>query len=233
MLTVRRSTEDRSGKVFMHTNRLFPCDTAPDWVTDSEVPGKVPGTEELVRLAQYGDRAALAELCRRYAPLIASTVRRYRGLRPEWEDLTQSAFEAFVRSAQEFDPQTGVFFGHYIKLRVQGAVRTAVRRRELQMKRSRSLEEDAGPTEPGAHSRQGGAMRLYEEDGGMRAAFLRVEWEELLATLTVRERAAIEWTVLRGYRTQDLADRTNVGRETVKTWRRRGLRKLRAALARD
>ncbi len=228
MLTVRRSTEDRSGKVFMHTHRLFlfPCETAPDWVTD----GEVPGAEELVRLAQYGDRAALAELCRRYAPLIASTVRRYRGLRTEWEDLTQSAFEAFVRSAQEFDPQTGVFFGHYIRLRVQGAVRTAVRRCELQMKRSLPLEEDAGPAGPGA--RQGGAMRLHEEDGGMRAAFLRVEWEELLAALTVRERAAIKWTILRGYRTQDLADKANVGRETVKTWRRRGLRKLRAALAR-
>ena len=208
-------------------------DSAAGLASSAQPPSEsAPPSEELALQAQRGDRSALAALCDRYAPLIKSAVRRYLGQRAQWDDLSQSACESFIRSVRDFDPLAGVFFGYYIRLRIMGAVRTVARRHDVL--RSRSLPLD--PTDfdvPQGDAREGGTLWPALEDSAAHAALSHIEWEELFAALTPRERAAIEWTVLRGYRTRDLATAAHVGRETVKTWRQRGLRKLRAALARD
>ncbi len=191
-----------------------------------------PAPEELALQAQRGDRSALAALCDRYAPLIKSAVRRYRGQRAQWDDLSQSACESFIRAVQNFDPLAGVFFGYYIRSRVMGGVRTVARRHDVLLSRSLPLD----PTDfgvPQGDAREGGTLWPALEDSAAHAALSHIEWEELFATLTPRERAAVEWTVLRGYRLRDLATAAQVGRETVKTWRQRGLSKLRAALSRE
>ena len=199
-----------------------------------------PPSEELALQAQHGDRSALAALCDRYGPLIKSTVRRYRGLREQWEDLSQSACESFIRSVRDFDPQSGVFFGYYIRVRITGAVRTTARRYDVLRVRSLPLDPadfdvpqgDAHPGESPGGSHGGRAWPALA-DSAAHAALSHIEWEELFGALTPRERTAIEWTVLQGYRTRDLATAAHVGRETVKTWRQRGLRKLRAALTKE
>lgn len=166
--------------------------------------------------AQTGDQEATAWLCVQYAPLVRSIAARYRGLYQDHDDLVQIGFLRLLESIRTFDPTRGVYFGYYAKRNIHAGMWTSVRRQRREKER-RQAARDAEAAE---------TLLLELTDPSACEAFGLPEWADGLAALTDRERLAIVYTVLLGYTTSELADVCGVGRETVKTWRKRGLQKL-------
>ncbi|MHB1629708.1 MAG: sigma-70 family RNA polymerase sigma factor [Bacilli bacterium] len=177
----------------------------------------------LAILAKTGDQLANQVLCERFTPLVYATVSRYREHAQERGDLLQVGYESLLRAIREFDPAQGVYFAHFAKLRVRAGVYTAVRRSEARQNREF------------ADLRHNGARidRLLANAVDAQAChpYLATEWSDLFSLLSARERIAVEWTVLRDFSTKEVADIYGVSKETVKTWRRRALKKLRSAVS--
>lgn len=177
-------------------------------------------TGALVARAQAGDSAAKEELCRRYEPLIAASARVYKGPHADWEDLMQAGYVEFLAAIRDFDVERGVYFGHFARLRVRGGVRTAIRRQE------RRLQAEQMPVEAD------GSLVAFADHSADQAASAS-EWSGLFSGLSPREKLAVQWIVLRGFSTTELAQKEGVSRETAKTWLRRAMQKLRARLGGD
>lgn len=179
----------------------------------------------LATLAKAGDRRASQELCERFAPLVHASVRRYREHVQEREDLLQVGYEALLRAVREYEPEQGVYFAHFVKLRVRAGVYAAVRRSETRQGREFADQYNTGTRI--AH------LLANAVDARASQSFQSAEWNDLFHLLSARERIAIEWTVLRDFSTKEVADIYGVSKETVKTWRKRALKKLYAALLAD
>ena len=179
----------------------------------------------LATLAKAGDRRASQELCERFAPLVHASVRRYREHVQEREDLLQVGYEALLRAVREYEPEQGVYFAHFVKLRVRAGVYAAVRRCETRQGREFADQYNTGTRI--AH------LLANAVDARASQSFQSAEWNDLFHLLSARERIAIEWTVLRDFSTKEVADIYGVSKETVKTWRKRALKKLYAALLAD
>ncbi len=175
-------------------------------------------------MAKLGDKEALAQLCQDFAPLVEASAKRYVGWKNAWEDLMQIGYEQLVQGILSFDSNRGVFLSHYLKRLVQGSIWSAVRRREKE--RTRVAKGVPGGDE---EDRELSVELLADET--MAGLFLEVEWEELFTTLSPREKIAIRYTVLMDYRDREVAAAYGVSKDTVKTWRKRGIAKLRKAYA--
>ncbi len=177
--------------------------------------------EGLLRLAQQGDAEALDALCRIYAPLVEASAKRYWGWRNAWEDLMQVGYEHLVKALLTYDCGRGVYLSHFLKRRVQGAILTAVRQweREQSMRTMQNRAHDDYDDWP---------LGVEElADAAALAGLLEVEWQGWFAHLSPREILAIRCTVLMDYTDREVAAAYCVSRETVKTWRKRAIAKLR------
>ncbi len=179
----------------------------------------------LAALAKAGDRLASQALCERFTPLVQASVSRYREHVQEREDLQQVGYEALLRAIREFDPTQGVYFAHFAKLRVRAGVYAAVRRSE-----TRQGREIADRRHNGAHI---DLLLANAVDAQAHHSYQTAEWSDLFHLLSPRERIAVEWTVLRDFSTKEVAAVFGVSKETVKTWRKRALKKLYRALLAD
>ena len=77
--------------------------------------------DEQISLAQNGDRAATEAVLEQFQPLLRSRMHRlWTRLREtlttlEWEDVEAQMTLFFLSRLQAFNPQTGVYFAHYIE----------------------------------------------------------------------------------------------------------------------
>lgn len=176
----------------------------------------------LVKRGYDGDKDAAEELCTRYGPLIRKASRRYSfSMR---RDLEQEGWIALLKAMQSYNPELGVPFAGYAKAVVYGDVRSAARRDTRQSDRV---------IHPGAWSDDDGGDGLDSvADAHTLEAFLQVEWEMTWPTLfasaglSPREALCMK-ALMEGIRPADLAHKEGVSVETVKTWRKRGMQKLR------
>ncbi|SFU65952.1 RNA polymerase sigma factor [Alicyclobacillus macrosporangiidus] len=192
-----------------------------------------------VLAAQQGDMLAMAELVAEFSNVVLAAARRYRGA--WYEDAVQEGYVALITAVYAYDPDRSVPFPAFVHAMVRGGVRTAMRREWV--RQARWVYDDGGPEGEGwdavwdralARGDSSGALgSMVMADGrfGMPEAALEAEWRILFvqAGLSPRERIGVE-ALVEGWTLPELAARFGVDRETCKTWRKRGLRKLRAAL---
>lgn len=99
-------------------------------------------TEELIRLAQSGDRDASEILVTENAGLIWSIARRYTGRGTELEDLYQLGCLGFLKAVEGFDCSYGTQFSTYAVPKISGEIRRFLRD-DGAVKVSRGIKEQA------------------------------------------------------------------------------------------
>ena len=99
-------------------------------------------TEELIRLAQKGDRGACEQLINENSGLIWSVARRFIGRGAETDDLYQLGCLGFLKAVEGFDLEFGTQFSTYAVPKISGEIRRFLRD-DGTLKISRSLKEQA------------------------------------------------------------------------------------------
>lgn len=99
-------------------------------------------TEELIRLAQSGDREAAELLVSENSGLIWSIARRFIGRGTETDDLYQIGCLGFLKAVEGFDTEFGTQFSTYAVPKISGEIRRFLRD-DGAIKVSRSLKEQA------------------------------------------------------------------------------------------
>lgn len=99
-------------------------------------------TEELIRLAQSGDREAGETLVSENSGLIWSVARRFIGRGTETDDLYQLGCLGFLKAVEGFDLEFGTQFSTYAVPKIAGEIRRFLRD-DGAVKVSRSLKEQA------------------------------------------------------------------------------------------
>ena len=99
-------------------------------------------TEELIRLAQKGDKDAAEKLVSENSGLIWSVARRFIGRGAETDDLYQLGCLGFLKAVEGFDLEFGTQFSTYAVPKISGEIRRFLRD-DGTLKVSRSLKEQA------------------------------------------------------------------------------------------
>ncbi len=99
-------------------------------------------TEELIALAQSGDRGAGEQLITENSGLIWSVARRFLGRGTEADDLYQLGCLGFIKAVEGFDLEFGTQFSTYAVPKIAGEIRRFLRD-DGAVKVSRSLKEQA------------------------------------------------------------------------------------------
>lgn len=99
-------------------------------------------TEELIALAQSGDKAAQETLVNENSGLIWSVARRFIGRGTETEDLFQLGCIGFLKAVDGFDLEFGTQFSTYAVPKIAGEIRRFLRD-DGAIKVSRTLKEQA------------------------------------------------------------------------------------------
>lgn len=99
-------------------------------------------TEELIALAQSGDKAAQETLVNENSGLIWSVARRFIGRGTETEDLYQLGCIGFLKAVDGFDLEFGTQFSTYAVPKISGEIRRFLRD-DGAIKVSRTLKEQA------------------------------------------------------------------------------------------
>ena len=177
-------------------------------------------TEQQVALAQNGDQEAIATLCQAFTPLILKIVARYQGHRQEYEDLQQIGYVHLLEAIHDYNASYGVYFAYYAHHKIQGAIFGQVRKIE----RETSRLDDRMCHQQDEHDDDDVFAHLCAKNPAMEAHLL---WQETLALLSPRERLYLTAVIVQGYTMPEVATSCHVGLETVHTWRKRALAKLR------
>ena len=99
-------------------------------------------TEELIALAQQGDKTASERLVTENAGLIWSVARRFMGRGTEADDLYQLGCLGFIKAVEGFDLEFGTQFSTYAVPKIAGEIRRFLRD-DGAVKVSRSVKEQA------------------------------------------------------------------------------------------
>ena len=98
--------------------------------------------EELIALAQKGDRDASEALVTENSGLIWSVARRFLGRGVEGDDLYQLGCLGFLKAVDGFDPEYGTQFSTYAVPKISGEIRRFLRD-DGAVKVSRTIKEQA------------------------------------------------------------------------------------------
>ena len=99
-------------------------------------------TEELIRQAQKGSKAAAETLVSENSGLIWSVSRRFQGRGTEMDDLYQLGCLGFLKAVEGFDPDFGTQFSTYAVPKIAGEIRRFLRD-DGAVKVSRELKEQS------------------------------------------------------------------------------------------
>lgn len=208
--------------------------------------------QTLVAAASAGDAQAMNLLAYHFRPLIVRAAKRY--LRVGYEEAVQEGYLALLEAVRQFEPAFGVPFTGFLNAKLRGDVRTAMRRLwryEEHIDRASGGRDDSrfdaevwdalqaggrggrgggglgGRSASGAAAVGGSGSGLDVADAYELAEFYMVLEQ---VPLSSRERLAVTG-MLRRESCADMAKQCGVSIDTVRTWRKRALRKLREALS--
>jgi RNA polymerase sigma-70 factor (ECF subfamily) len=182
----------------------------------SDAPGDDPIAPLLARVAA-GDRAAFRDLYAATAPKLMGVMLRMLGTRAEAEDALQEVFTRVWSKAGRYDPALGSGLGWMIALA-----------RNLAIDRLRARPADIASAEDGAadavaDGRPGAEARLVAQGEARRVV-------DCMGQLEPDRAAAVRGAYLQGQSYQQLADRHGVPLNTMRTWLRRALIRLRECI---
>lgn len=174
----------------------------------------------LVEKARGGDEDALAEIIERLQPLLIASIRRYYNRPKEYEDLIQDGNLKIIQSLGEYDPNRGVYFLGYIKMKIKHLYLDKHKERH-----HGSLNEKLG---------DGGTEAidlLVGEEVDFLGNIVREEDREkvlrLLELLTPRQRQVITMFYGREMTLDQIAEELGVAYRTVVNIKARALEKMR------
>ena len=157
-------------------------------------------------------------VCEQFYPLIHRTLNKYR-IRWEREEYMQVGRIALWEAYRNYDPGRGPFAAlavPYVEGRILHALKRQYRLPQVPFSSFQQDDEERAIDWPDPLAEQ---------------AFNRCEWEELLETLTEglseREQIVVREHLVQGIPMTELAQRYGVSGDTVKTWKKRALRKMR------
>lgn len=170
-------------------------------------------------------------LLNRFQGLIRSVAGRYSQT-SGFDEAYQEGCLSFLIAVKTYDVTVGPFPA-YAARKVRGDVHTATRRVWRTMDRRQSVLAYEDETMNEAIDRMRVDSIGSEENQGMRddiATWMQMtDLSQLIARVRFSDREAL-WLrlFLAGYRQEEIARRASVSTETVKTWRKRTLQKLRS-----
>jgi RNA polymerase sigma factor (sigma-70 family) len=172
----------------------------------------------LVARAQQRDVEAVTELLNAFQPLLRRVASRYRHL--SYEDALQQAQLAFLEGIAAYERDREIPFPGYIQRKVHGDVRSAMRREIRQRDRQVLPRPKADEAEPDTD-----LWDVHASCAPCEYSDVEVKLWLDSAALSPRERLGVE-SLLAGWSRSDVATALGVSIESVKTWRKRALRKL-------
>lgn len=191
---------------------------APSWGgTVTTQPHVEWGDAELVRGVAHGDDRSLAEIYRRHGGAVYALAKRVLVDGSDAEDVTQEVFLRLWQSAERFDAARGAL-RTYLLTQVHSRAVDTVRSRAARRRR----EEAEG------HATTITAYDLEREVSDF-AQVKRVS--DAVGRLPAPERAAIELAYFDGHTYREVAELLSEPEGTVKSRIRKGLQRMRAALA--
>ena len=178
-----------------------------------------PVADLLIRVAAQ-DRAAFRSIYQDTSAKLMGVALRILGTRSEAEDALQEIYTRVWLRAARFDPDKGRGMTWLIALARNHCIDRLRSRAEA---RGMRQDEDEDALAAVADSAPGAEARLIAVGEAGRIA-------DCFATLEADRAAAIRGAYLQGLSYQDLADRHAVPLNTMRTWLRRGLMKLRECM---
>jgi len=170
----------------------------------------------LLKRVASGEPGAVNETLDRYGGLVWSLARRFCSSATEAEDAVQEIFVEVWKSASRYDETMG---GEAT------FIATIARRRLIDRIRKKGREPDSSPVMPDdAQFREPPGRRVEIDDDAAKAA-------RLLAELPPDQQKVIRMSIQSGMSHEKIAQATGLPLGTVKTHIRRGLRRVRDALA--
>jgi RNA polymerase sigma-70 factor (ECF subfamily) len=179
--------------------------------------------EILIACVQDGDRAAFAQLFRRYAQPIKNVGQRILRDKAEAEDLVQEVFLYIYRKSALFDSSKGSA-GSWI---IQVAYTQALLRRRRLKSQGFYL---SGITDKPAECDHGGDKGAHY-DQTVEGLFGRNGWRRILDSLTVDQRETLRLHFFEGHTFEEIAEKLGQSYVNVRNHYYRGLEKVRKHLA--
>jgi RNA polymerase sigma-70 factor (ECF subfamily) len=163
----------------------------------------------------------MEECVQRFAPLVWGAARRYLGTNPDAEDTVQEIFIELWRCADRFDPALGT---------ETAFVMTLARRRLLDTRRRLQRRPEVVPID----SFDEAALPAADLEKELPDALVDDETRALAALrgLPEDQRRLLHLSIHEGWTHQEIAGNLSLPLGTVKTQLRRGLLRIRQALAR-
>jgi RNA polymerase sigma factor (sigma-70 family) len=176
-----------------------------------------------------GDEAATRQVLERFRGMLLKIASRYRHI--SFADALQEGYLSILTAMTQYDCSLGIPFAAYASRKVHGDVRTAMRRwwrYEDRIEKEDTEEGHINPLWDEVQDRYGHSVNSTTSE------YALAEWRALFAAagLSPRERLAMT-TLMNGWKTGEVAKAMCVSAETVKTWRKRAMEKLRKVMAED
>lgn len=171
--------------------------------------------EILLPRVAAGEADAMERCVERYGPLVWSAARRFLGSSHEAEDVVQETFIHLWRDAHRFDASRGS---------ETTFVMVIARRRLLDCRRRLGRLPEVSALEEGMEPAVGNSVVVDGDDEAEQAM-------RLLRGLPPEQQQIIELSLRDGHTHQEISSRLEIPLGTVKTLLRRGLLRLRQALA--
>jgi len=169
--------------------------------------------EEIIRLAQQGNQEALSRLLKQYEPLMITFAKK-RYVENSYEDTLQESRIAFILALRQYDVHFGVYFGYYVKQRIWqhlSSLKKGQKRYDISFICNDKLEEQG----------------ILTDHVDFEFSIWKKELERILST---REQQLFELHWIQGFTISEIANEFQISINTVKTWKKRALKKLRKVL---
>lgn len=156
------------------------------------------------------------QIAENYTPLIKSTIQQLH-IYKDHEDMAQIGMIALWDAYRNYDPDKGPF-GAYAKTMVRGRMLRALAQDNKYIARNM----------PVSIGKESGDVLSAIPDAATRVPLEDAMLAPLINGLSERERLWVQEVVLAGKKTRELAEAEHVSTNTVRTWKKAAVKKMKA-----
>jgi RNA polymerase sigma-70 factor (ECF subfamily) len=181
--------------------------------------------EALIERLKDGDKAALGQLFRRYAPALHAVGRRILRDSAEAEDLVQDVFLYVYRRSFLFDSSKGTAGSWIFQIAYTQAF---IRKRKL-----KGLGVVESDHKDGGLPRHAPSFLTPDYDHSVEGLFGRNGWRKIVEELTEDQRETLRLHFFEGFTFAEVAEKLGQSHRNIRNHHYRGLEKLRKHIARS